>query len=267
MYMKMKTLSVLVMVALGAPLVAQAEDSPWSLSGNVSLTSNYVFRGISQTGGDPAIQGGLDLAHSSGFYVGTWGSNVGWIQNYQGYGSGNMEIDLYGGYSNSIGDFTYDVGAIEYYYPGDRLNVIPTYFGEPAFKAATANTTELYASLGWKWFTVKYSHYVSDGTFGFSDAKNSYYVDLSGSYPVGDTGLTLGAHWGTFKFKNNSDANYDDWKVSADYDLGKLGKLGEGMTLSVAYTDVTNDTAGFWTDINGKDLSKGGAFVSISKSL
>ena len=83
---------------LGVPALAAAEDGgPHSLSANVGLTSNYLFRGISQTGGDPAIQGGLDYTHASGFYLGTWGSNVGWIEDYQGYDSSNLELDLYGG--------------------------------------------------------------------------------------------------------------------------------------------------------------------------
>src|SRR5574340_378674 len=82
---------------VGLPTLAMAEEeSPHKLSANVGMTSDYIFRGISQTGGDPAVQGGLDYTHSSGFYLGTWGSNVGWIEDYQGYGSGNVEIDLYG---------------------------------------------------------------------------------------------------------------------------------------------------------------------------
>jgi uncharacterized protein (TIGR02001 family) len=256
MYMKMKTLSVLVVAALGAPLAAQAEDSGFSASGNVSLTSNYVSRGISQTQGKPAIQGGFDLAHSSGFYVGTWGSNVGWLTDFQGYTRGSMELDVYGGYSNSIGDISYDIGAIRYMYPGSTNEGC----------CAGAFTSEVYGSLGWKWFTAKLSYYVSANVFGVSTPDNgSYYADLSASYPVADTGLTLGAHWGTFKFKGNTDdADYDDWKVSADYDLGKLGKLGDGMTLGVAYTDT--NASDFWISA-GKDLGKATTTVYISKSL
>ena len=72
-----KIVSALVLAGItGVPALAMAEDSPHSLSGNVSMASDYLFRGISQTGGDAAIQGGLDYSHSSGFYLGTWGSNV-----------------------------------------------------------------------------------------------------------------------------------------------------------------------------------------------
>jgi len=236
------------------PAVATAADSPHSLSANVSLYSNYVFRGISQTGNDPAIQGGFDYAHASGVYIGTWASNVGWIEDFQGYASGNMEIDLYGGYRGSMGDISYDLGVITYYYPGKKAG------------AVTANTTELYASVGWKWFTLKYSYALSDEVFGFANADGSGYWDLSASLPLGDTGLTASAHWGSFKFKNNGNQDYEDWKISLSYDLGKLSRPTDGMTLGIMYTD-TNAKKGFWTDANAEFLGKGTTTVWISKSF
>jgi uncharacterized protein (TIGR02001 family) len=252
-----------ILLAVMAALPALAEDSPHTLTANVSLTSNYVFRGISQTGGQPAIQGGFDYAHASGFYIGTWGSNVGWLTDFQGYKSGNMELDLYGGFRNSIEDFSYDVGGIRYMYPGSNNADVGALPG--------AWTSEIYGSLGWKWFTAKYSYYLSDSVFGVGpNTHGSYYLDISGSLPVGETGLTLGAHWGTFNFKNDSDfavsPNYDDWKVSATYDLGKLGKLGSGTTLGLMYTD-TNAEKGFWTDANGEYLGKGTTTVWVSKTF
>ena len=254
-----KLLNALVLTGLvGVPAAALAEDSPHSLSGNVTLTSNYIFRGISQTGGDPAIQGGLDYTHSSGFYLGTWASNVGWIEDFQGYDSGNVEIDLYGGFRGNIGasDFTFDVGAIQYMYPGDE-NPDPT--------VAEADTTEIYGGLGWKWFGVKYSYYLSDEVFGFGNADGSYYLGLTGSLPVGETGLTLGASWGTFNFENNGDYDYDDWSVSAAYDMGKMSKVTEGVTVGMKYTDTNADSV--WTDANGEFLGDDAFTVWISKAL
>ncbi len=250
----------LVLTALvGAPAFAVADEpaSPHTLSANIGLTSNYIFRGISQTGGEAAIQGGFDYSHSSGFYLGTWGSNVGWLTEFQNYNSGSMELDLYGGYRNAIGPVSYDVGAIRYMYPGSKNGG----------GNLGAWTSEAYVSAGWKWFTAKYSYYLSDAVFGVGpNASGSDYLDISGSLPVGDTGLTLGAHWGTFNFKNVSAADYDDWKVSAAYDMSKLGKLGDGVTLSVAYTD-TNAGKGFWTQGNGEYLGKATTTVSISKAF
>lgn len=253
-----KLACALVLTGLVAvPTFAMADgESPHSLSANVSLTSDYIFRGISQTGGDPAIQGGLDYSHSSGFYLGTWGSNVGWIEDFQGYDSGNMEIDLYGGFRGGIGhsDFTFDVGAIQYWYPGKRAG------------AVDADTTELYGALGWKWFTAKYSYYVSNEVFGFAKADGSDYFDISASLPVGESGFTVGAHWGTFNFDNNGAQDYDDWSVSATYDMGKLTKVADGVTVGLKYTDTNADKA-VWTDANGEFLGDGTTTVWISKAF
>lgn len=252
-----KIVSALALSALvGAPAIVMAEDSPHSLSGNVSMTSDYLFRGISQTGGDGAIQGGLDYTHASGIYLGTWGSNVGWIEDYQGYASGNVEFDLYGGYRGGIGDtgLNYDLGIIGYFYPGEKAG------------AVDADTTELYAALGWKWFTVKYSYSISDETFGFANSDGSDYLDLSASLPVGETGLTVGAHWGTFSFDNNGAQDYDDWKLSATYDMGKLSGVMSGVTLGVAYSDTDADRA-VWTDANNQYLGDSTTYVWISKAL
>ncbi|MEW5965792.1 MAG: TorF family putative porin [Pseudomonadota bacterium] len=258
-----KLVHALVLTGLvGVPAAAIAAESPHSLSANVGLYSNYVFRGISQTGGDPAIQGGLDYSHASGFYLGTWASNVGWIEDFQRYGSGSMEIDVYGGFRGDIGKtgLTFDVGAIQYMYPGERYSTITT------ATAVKADTSEIYAALGWKWFTVKYSYYVSDEVFGFANADGSDYLAISASVPVGETGLTLGASWGTFSFENNAAQDYDDWKISAAFDMGKAGKLFDGVTVGVAYSDTDANSAN-WTDINNEFLGKDTTTFWISKSF
>jgi uncharacterized protein (TIGR02001 family) len=251
----MKKLSYLLILSGLVSVPAIAADSPHSVSANVSLYSDYVFRGISQTAGQTAIQGGLDYAHSSGFYLGTWASNVGWIEDFQGYDSGNVEVDLYGGYGGSIGeDISYDVGAIQYMYPGADAG------------KTKGDTTEIYASLGWKWFTVKYSYYLSDEVFGFANADGSDYLDLSVSLPIGETGVTLDAHWGTFSFENNGPQDYEDWKISASYDLGKLSKVMSDVTVGLMYTD-TNAKKVPWTDSNNQFLGESTTTVWISKSF
>jgi uncharacterized protein (TIGR02001 family) len=266
----MKRLCSLLMLTLGAPLVAHAaEASPHTLTGNVGLYSNYVFRGISQTSGGPAIQGGLDYAHSSGFYLGTWASNVGWIEDFQGYDTGNIEIDLYGGFRGNIGktDFTFDVGAIQYFYPGDKPAGVPD-----------ADTTELYAAVGWKWLTAKYYYAISEEVFGFGppargDADGSSYLDISASVPIGETGLTVGAHWGTFSFEGagNGVQDYDDWKISLAYDMGKLSSVTSGVTVGVAYTDTDADRT-FWSNYlppigDGDFIGDSATTVWISKAF
>lgn len=229
-------------------IAADAPASPHTLTANVGLYSQYVFRGLTQTNEEPALQGGFDYSHSSGFYLGVWGSNVSWLrENLTGstpsstYKSGgSLELDFYGGYKGSVGDFGYDVGLLQYYYPGD----VNTGF-------LKANTLEAYVAGSWKWFTAKYSHALSNHVFGVNDARGTSYFDLSASFPVGETGLTLGAHYGIQKYDgkdpiNTNSANndtlysYDDWKISMAYDMGKVGKTFDGMTVGVAYTDTSS---------------------------
>ncbi|OGS92516.1 MAG: hypothetical protein A2061_10700 [Gallionellales bacterium GWA2_59_43] len=264
--MKSKLLTSLILAMLAVPGVAIAADvettehkegkhvvpeSAHTVTANVGFTTDYLFRGISQSSHDPAIQGGFDYAHSSGFYLGVWGSSVGWIRDYQGYTSGSTEFDLYGGFRGGFEgtDITYDLGAVQYYYPGSR-----------AAATTNADTTELYAGLGWKWFAAKYSYVASNGAFGFANADGSDYLDISASLPIGDTGLTAGAHWGTFSFKNNGAQDYDDWKISLSYDLGS------GMTVGAAYSD-TNANNAVWTDTPGNKLGEGQAFAWVSKAF
>ena len=103
---------------------APAPEPDWTFTGNVGLYSQYVFRGISQTNEKPAVQGGFDLGHKSGFYVGTWASNISWISTdirspHRRRASSSMEWDFYGGYKGSLpADFGYDLGVLYYWYPG-----------------------------------------------------------------------------------------------------------------------------------------------------
>jgi uncharacterized protein (TIGR02001 family) len=241
-------LLTLPLLILGRPALAE-EASPHTLTANVGLYSQYVFRGLTQTDEDPAIQGGFDYSHKSGVYLGTWGSNVSWLTTDYGAGDayeegGSLELDFYGGFRGSIGDsgFTYDLGVLYYWYPGDE---------SPGFN--DANTTEIYGALGWKWFTAKYSYSLSD-TFGIEDADGTWYLDISAALPLGETGLTLGAHYGMQEYSidgdavDEDDASYNDWKISLTYDLGKATSVLGGTTLGVAYTD-TDAEEDFYGDL------------------
>jgi uncharacterized protein (TIGR02001 family) len=137
-----------------APAAAPAKEEPdYTLTGNVGLFSQYVFRGISQTNEKPAVQGGFDWAHKSGVYLGTWASNISWVSdgtsgNPSGFtASAPIEWDFYGGYKGSLpADFGYDIGVLYYWYPG-------TY--PPGY--VVPNTTESYGALTWKSASLKYS--------------------------------------------------------------------------------------------------------------
>jgi uncharacterized protein (TIGR02001 family) len=230
--------------------MAAEATSPHSLSGNLSLTSDYVFRGVSQTGNGPAIQGGFDYEHASGLYIGTWGSNVSWVKEGGFKNNSSMEIDLYGGYRGSLpADIGYDVGAITYYYPGDKVAGI-----------ATPDTTEVYASASWEFLTLKYSHVVSKnfiGWVGTGDSRNSNYLELNADYDLGNGWGILG-HVGKQKVKNLGVADYTDWKIGVSKDIG----FG---TIALAYTDTDADTASY--TVAGENLADGRAFLSFSKSF
>ena len=250
--MKLKPLSLLIMAALSAPLAVQAADSPHSLSGNISLTSDYVFRGVSQTQNGPAIQGGFDYSHASGFYIGTWASNVGWVEEGGYKTDSSMEIDLYGGFRGSMGPVGYDLGVITYYYPGDEITGIKT-----------PDTTELYVGASWEFLSAKYSHVVSSNFIGWYDyvqnesSRHSKYLELNGTYDLGSGWGVLG-HVGHQWVNNISDADYTDWK------LGVTKDIGFGV-VTLAYSD-TNADEDFYT-IAGEEIADGRVFVSFSKTF
>ncbi len=252
----MKKLTYLLVLSglISAPLAAIAEDSP--VTGNIGITTDYIFRGISQTQHKPAISGGFDYAHSSGLYVGTWMSNQGWV-NAGGYkANSSMEIDLYGGYRGAISDdFGYDVGLITYYYPGDKVA-----------GAVSPDTTEAYLSLSWKTVSLKYSNAVSDyfvgwGTLGTVKTKGSDYLELNASYDLGEGWGVLG-HVGHQSIKHISASDYTDWKVGVTKDIGY-------GTVTLAYSDTDADpiAGAYWWGTPAKDVSKGVLALSFSKSF
>ncbi len=110
---------------------AAAEESPHTFTANVGLYSQYIFRGMSQTNGNPAIQGGFDYAYNFGpasVYVGTWNSNISWLSDGGQYTSSSLESDWYAGIKGNFGksDFTYDVGFLQYFYVGNVNSAPPT---------------------------------------------------------------------------------------------------------------------------------------------
>ncbi len=236
--------------AADAPAAAEPAPAPeHTFTANVGVFSQYIFRGVSQTREDPAVQGGFDYAHSSGLYIGTWASNISWLKEggddqYYKRG-GSAEIDVYGGYKNTFGDtgVGYDVGLLYYWYPGDH---------NPG-KLGNANTLEAYAGLSWKWFSAKYSYSLLDRTFGSPDSQGTWYLDLGAAAPIGDTGLTAGAHWGRQDYHGsaNSIYSYNDWRISLAYDMGKLSERLAGTEAGVMYTDNTAKAAGYSPTVYG----------------
>jgi uncharacterized protein (TIGR02001 family) len=190
--------------AVAAP--AFADDG---LTFNIGLTTDYRYRGISQSRLKPAIQGGADYSNGP-FYVGAWASTIKWIKDANG--DANVELDLYGGYKGEISkEMTYDVGVLAYVYP----SAVTTAWTATPY--VNPNTTELYGALTYGPVTAKYSHAITN-LFGNPNSKNSGYFDLTGSFEV-TKGTNLIAHIGRQTVKNTVNADYTDYSVGATYDL------------------------------------------------
>ena len=238
----LKTLT-LAFAAVAVPGLASAQ-----LTANVSLTSNYKFRGQDQDVNrikavNPAIQGGFDYSFGdSGFYVGNWNSSVDWL-------SGNsIEADFYGGYKFKAGEVDLDVGALTYVYPGNT----------------NGNTTELYGAATYGPFTAKYSHTVSKDYFGWAGAKtssnrgrNTGYLNLAFAQEVAPS-VTLKASVGYTRFASDiKDLGVPDY---VDYSVGGAYDFGAGLSLSAAVAGANKK--GFFGDANKARL-----IVSLTKTL
>jgi len=250
--MRKALLASVIGAAVVAPTAAFAQQpeppkSPWTATANVNLVSDYRFRGITQTWGKPAIQGGADISHENGLFAGTWASNVSGNE----YPGGSLEWDLYGGYNLKLSDdVTVPLGAIYYYYPGanfDKSGCPSAAFPGPACGPdVSPNNFELNAGIAWKWLTFKASvaltnYFGADSSLGFTgDTKYTQYYDVSASYPI-NANLSLNAHVGFTNFTKNygsTNPDYWDWKLGATY------VFSGGWTVGAYYVQASNDT--YW---------------------
>jgi uncharacterized protein (TIGR02001 family) len=263
-----------------APASAQ---SPWSFSANIGAVSNYIWRGVTQTGDQAAVQGGLDVGHESGFYAGTWASNVDFDEGapetvtgivpvdpetgmpmtdddgnfiIEGVTSGsdptsaNYELDLYAGFGNAINDdFSYDVSAIYYAYPDGR----------------DSDFAELGLSGTFKWFTLglAYTVYGENDDGLFDDGDLYYFGGADFALPY-DFGFSLRA--GYYQFRNDDvvvdfdpvtdtditeSANYWNYGASVSKDAGDFGTFSFNWDQNNGKQGVGYDTdPKFWVGWN-----------------
>ncbi len=217
---------------VATPALAQDEAaSDISVSGNASVVSEYRFRGIGLSGGDIAIQGGIDVGHSSGFYLGTWGSSLadcgGAAVCY-----GAAELDVYGGWTGEIASgLTADVGVIYYAYPNSS--------------AGAYDYVEFKAGLGFGLGPVsaKATVFYAPDQKSLGDTDNLYLSgDLSAGIP--GTPISVSAHVGYtdgfLTFTNDGKA--------LDWSLGASLALGEKITLGVSYIGVEGSAGDNVTD-------------------
>jgi uncharacterized protein (TIGR02001 family) len=249
-------------IALAALALMAGSAAFAQVSYNIGAVSDYRFRGIEQSAGQPSVQGGIDFAHASGLYVGAWAaSNIKWVKDVNGATDGNYEVDLYGGYKAEIAPgLSYDLGAITYQYPGNNSGAA----GTPGAGAYTnANTTELYAGLTYKVVTLKYSQSMGD-FLGNANSNGSRYWDLSANFDLGN-GYTLNPHVGRQTIPNITD-NTGDY---TDYALTLAKDLGNGLAVSAAAV-ATNVNHGFYTPVYGSTdriLGKSNLVVGLKYSF
>lgn len=205
----MKLLRLSVVAALLAALAyGNDEKSEIGISANMALTSNYVWRGMTQTKDSPAVQGGVDLSYM-GFYAGTWGSNVDFGAN----DNNSLELDIYGGYAGEFAGLGYDVGYIQYVYPN---------------KSDEYNFGEAYVGISKEW-----------DKFGLS-AKYSFGIETDQIDP--EDFWEIGASTSVLPYEIGFDAGYGNYDNIGQYYSVGLNREFKKFALSVAYIDFDHDT-------------------------
>jgi len=223
------------LAAVATPAFAQEEAAePITVSGSVALVSDYRFRGVSQTDKEMAIQGGITVNHESGFYVGTWASNLaGWGT----FGGSNMELDIFGGYVADLGGASVDVGLTWYMYPG---GFDTTDFAEPYVKvSSTLGPVNVLGGVAYAPKQRALGNFSNTPQSRGQKEDNLYiWGDVNAGIP--ETPLTLKAHLGYSNGNPGLGPNgtslsptgkYLDWMLGADVALGPV-------TLSAAYIDT-----------------------------
>jgi uncharacterized protein (TIGR02001 family) len=278
-----KTTLALAISALAGGAMAQSAPAPAPepekspITANVTITNDYRYRGITQTNYQPAIQGGFDYAHESGFYIGNWNSSISWIgdQNSTAGGtagnnvSSNIEMDFYGGFKKEIlgAGFASDIGVLQYYYPTKGFN--STFMQNP-------NTTELYVAQNFTFGALTgfvKVNYALTTIFGIPNSSGSFYPDLTLNYDTGIWGLVANGHIGyqyiagqpnttTAYGTTPNNISYTDWK------LGLTKDFGGGLSAQVSYISTNANRSWYTTGGNQSTWSgRGGAIVSLTKTF
>ena len=257
--MNLKSKLVLALLATSSAAFAQTAPAAAApeVTYNVGVVSQYRYRGIAQTKGDPALQGGVDYANANGFYLGAWGSTIKWIKDAKVDGGkeakGPVELDLYGGYKFEAAGIAYDVGYLRYEYVGNS-------YKDASSANVNANTDEVYGAATYGPATLKYSYALSD-LFGTSNSKGSTYWDLSATFDLGN-GYSLVPHVGRQMVKNASGYSYNDIALTLNKDLG------DGLTASVAAITTNGNSTNFkGLYTSGYDTSKSTLVVGVKYSF
>lgn len=216
------------MAGQGGALAQEAEDTPsFTLSANVSLVSDYRFRGFSLSDKDVALQGGFEIEAASGFYAMTWASSI------DTFAGSETEVDLYAGYRGDVGELAYDVGVMAYTFPGSSGTLYYEGYGSVS---GALNDIE---------WTAGAAYAFSQDNLGNQD---NIYFYLDGGMPLGDSGLSLAGHFGY------EDGAFGDDKL--DWALGVTYPVME-FEIGVSYVDTNM----------GNRLGDAGIILSLAASF
>lgn len=221
-----------------SPAFAQETAAPGdvTITGNVSLVTDYRFRGLSQSSGDPAVQGGITVAHSSGFYVSTWSSSIDFkvlspaaVATY-----GSQELDIYGGWTGEVTPgVTADVGLLYYAYPGGHVGKAE--FFEPYASLSTTfgpASAKVGVNYAWKQEALNFNG-------GGNDDSVYLYGELGAGIP--NTPISLSAHLGWAKgalSPNFATGKTLAYKGGFDYNVGATANVTKNLSLGVSYVGV-----------------------------
>lgn len=236
--MKMKPVAYAVLAtsfACSGLAYAESDNMGFKVNGNIALTTDYRYRGISQSDEGPAVQGGFDVGHETGLYAGIWASSIDF-----GDTGGTLEVDYYAGFAgNIVEDVSFDVGYIYYDYPQAEDNL------EQDF-------SEIYASVSWAGFTLGVAY--APTYFGDYDDGKYAYLDYAAALPWG---LSLGLHFGYSDIGEDSagekavgDGRYTDYSISLSKELMGVNMGVAWVDTDLSEQDCANDLAGASTLCN-----------------
>lgn len=270
--MKLRSLAATAaFLCIGCVAVVHAGDAPASpVTGNVAVTSDYMFRGLTQTWGRPAIQGGADYANPNGFAAGFWGSSI----SERSYPGGAMELDLYASYGRAINsDWSWRAGIYGYVYPGANLD-------HAGLASRSLDTLEANVALSWKQFTLKYNHSLTD-YFGVDteqgyrgDSKGTGYLQLDGTFPLNEA-WSLALHAGHTHYTTTlvaplangaRDPGYSDVGATLKYLVATHWSLSAGLTYATN-ADFYRRTSSFLDASDTRKVGGSRGFVMLQGSF
>jgi len=229
--MKFKNLVTSSIIAAGV-LAGSSAANAGEIEANVSLATDYVFRGFSQTNEDPAISGGFDYGFDGGFYLGIWGSNV----NFGEDSNTSTEIDLYGGYAFDVSEqVSVDFGYVYFVYPGETDSL---------------NYSEFLASVS-----------ISDFSLGVVYSPDYFGSDSDAFVVNADYSFSLGSNWGLDLHAGFTTTDEDDIAAPGDsytdYSIA-LTTSGAGVDFALTF---------YGTDVDDVDIADERVVFSISKAI